>query len=102
LEVVRSRAFTAAIAEQLKSNNGVTFPPLPPTRSTLCAARFQKRQWPVATKQGQFIKQLSMDPAQGGSFGLAVRTTQQTAFFAAVADNTATLSVWPIPLSMND
>lgn len=54
------------------------------------------------TQQGQFIKQLSMDPAQGGSFGLAVNVTQQTAFFAAVDDNTATLSVWPIPLPLND
>src|SRR5260370_9267796 len=33
------------------------------------------------TKQGQFIKQLSMDPAQGGSFGLAVSANPQAAFF---------------------
>ena len=54
------------------------------------------------TQQGQFIKQLSMDPAQGGSFGLAVNVTQNTAFFAAVDDNTATLSVWPIALPLSD
>ena len=48
------------------------------------------------TKQGQFIKQLSMDPAFGGSFGLAVRGTEESAFFAAVDDNTATLTIWNI------
>jgi hypothetical protein len=53
------------------------------------------------TKQGQFIKQLSVDPAQGGSFGLAVQTKQQTAFFAAVDDNTASLTVWTIPLPLD-
>jgi len=51
------------------------------------------------TIQGQFIKQLSVDPAQGGSFGLAVNVNQSTSFFAAVDDNTATLTVWQIPLS---
>jgi hypothetical protein len=50
------------------------------------------------TKQGQFIKQLSVNPAQGGSFGLAVRANEETAFFAAVDDNTATLTVWKISL----
>ncbi len=53
------------------------------------------------TKQGQFIKQLSVDPAQGGSFGLALQTKQQTAFFAAVDDNTASLTVWTIPLPLD-
>lgn len=50
------------------------------------------------TKQGGFIKQLSVDPAQGGSFGLAVRGNEETAFFAAVDDNTATLTIWRIEL----
>jgi hypothetical protein len=54
------------------------------------------------TKQGQFIKQLSVNPAQGGSFGLAVTANEQTAFFAAVDDNTATLTVWKISLSSGD
>jgi hypothetical protein len=48
------------------------------------------------TKQGQFIKQLSVDPAFGGSFGLAVRGTEESAFFAAVDDNTATFTIWNI------
>jgi hypothetical protein len=56
------------------------------------------------TKQGQFITQLSVDPLQGGSFGLAVNLVAVslsggTAFFAAVDDNTATLTVWKIPFS---
>ena len=50
------------------------------------------------TKQGQFVKQLSVDPAQGGSFGLAVNVDEQTSFFAAVNDNTGTLTIWTIPL----
>jgi hypothetical protein len=51
------------------------------------------------TKQGQFIAQLSIDPAQGGSFGLAVNVKAGESFFAAVDDNTATLIRWKIPLS---
>jgi hypothetical protein len=48
------------------------------------------------TVEGQFVKQLSVDPAQGGAFGLAVRTTEDTATFAAVDDNTATLLIWTL------
>jgi hypothetical protein len=53
------------------------------------------------SKQGQFIMQLSVDPAQGGSFGLAVKANQDDAFFAAVDDNTATLTVSTIELPLN-
>jgi hypothetical protein len=48
------------------------------------------------TKDGEFVKQLSMDPAQGGSFGLAVATSDDTARFAAVDDNTANLMIWTL------
>jgi hypothetical protein len=51
------------------------------------------------TKQGQFITQLSVDPLQGGSFGLAVNVNGGESFFAAVDDNTATLTLWRMPLS---
>jgi hypothetical protein len=51
------------------------------------------------TKQGQFIAQLSIDPAQGGSFGLAVNVKTGESFFAAVDDNTATLILWRMPLA---
>jgi hypothetical protein len=52
------------------------------------------------TKTGQFVKQLSVDPAQGGSFGLAVKATfpTGTTHFAPVDDNTATLTVYTLPL----
>ena len=48
------------------------------------------------TVAGQFVKQLSVDPAQGGSFGLAERSNPDTAIFAAVDDNTATLLIWTL------
>ncbi|MGD0843344.1 MAG: hypothetical protein ABSA06_03145 [Geobacteraceae bacterium] len=48
------------------------------------------------TKQGEFVMQLSIDPAQGGSFGLSVATSGETAKFAAVDDNTSTLNVWTL------
>lgn len=52
------------------------------------------------TKSGQFVKQLSVDPAQGGSFGLAVKakSASQTTLFAPVDDNTATLTIYTLPL----
>src|SRR4029077_13095313 len=56
------------------------------------------------TKQGHFTSQLRIDPAEGGSFGLAVNVrteniTPVEEFFAAVDDNTATLIVWRKPFS---
>jgi hypothetical protein len=50
------------------------------------------------TIDGRFVKQLSVDPSQGGAFGPAVRTTEDKAIFAAVDDNTATLLVWTLDL----
>jgi hypothetical protein len=50
------------------------------------------------TKDGSFVKELSVDPAQGGSFGLAVSSTSEQAIFAAVDDNAATLIVWTLNL----
>jgi hypothetical protein len=49
------------------------------------------------TKDGSFVKELSVDPGQGGSFGLAVSTTNNQSIFAAVDDNTATLIIWTLP-----
>lgn len=48
------------------------------------------------TKQGDFVKQLSVDPAQGGSFGMAVRSLDDKAIFAAVDDNTNSLIIWTL------
>jgi hypothetical protein len=49
------------------------------------------------TKEGEFVKEISVDPAQGGSFGLAVSRTHGQAIFAAVDDNTNTLLIWTLP-----
>ena len=46
---------------------------------------------------GHFVKQISMDPAQGGSFGLNVFTTGLLTRFAAVDDNQSTLNIWTLP-----
>jgi hypothetical protein len=51
------------------------------------------------TKQGQFVSQLSIDPAQGGAFGLAINSNGQESVFGAVNDNKATLFVWGLPFS---
>lgn len=47
---------------------------------------------------GEFIAQLSVDPAQGGSFGLDIRVVGDTAYLAAVDDATAMLLTWSIPI----
>jgi hypothetical protein len=44
------------------------------------------------------VKQLSVDPSPGGAFGLAVRTTADTAIFAAVDDNANALLIWTLNL----
>ena len=48
------------------------------------------------TVTGQFVTQLSVDPSQGGSFGLAVSVQNNIATFAAVDDNTASLLIWTL------
>jgi hypothetical protein len=51
------------------------------------------------TKSGEFVKELSVDPAQGGSFGLAtaLESDPEEAIFAAVDDNTASLIIYNLP-----
>jgi sugar lactone lactonase YvrE len=51
------------------------------------------------TLNGQFVTQLSVDPSQGGSFGLAVNVKGNIATFAAVDDNTASLLIWTLAVS---
>jgi hypothetical protein len=46
------------------------------------------------TTAGQFVKQLSVDPNQGGSFGLNVFTTGSTSTFGAVDDNQSAIDIW--------
>jgi hypothetical protein len=50
------------------------------------------------TVGGKFVKEISVDPTQGGSFGLAVQTTGETAKFAAVDDVTSLFLVWTLNL----
>jgi len=46
------------------------------------------------TVEGQFVKEISVDPAQGGSFGIAVHTGPGGSVLGAVDDNTSTLFRW--------
>src|SRR5665213_2405277 len=50
------------------------------------------------TTGGRFVKQLSVEPNQGGAFGLAVLAKGDKAVFAAVDDNTSTLLIWTLDL----
>jgi len=50
------------------------------------------------TVGGKFVKEISVDPSFGGSFGLAVMTHKDTARFAAVDDNVPVLLIWTLPL----
>jgi hypothetical protein len=49
------------------------------------------------TTTGQFVKEISVDPNFGGSFGLNVQTTGQISRFAAVDDNQSDLLIWTLP-----
>ena len=48
------------------------------------------------TRGGVFVANHSVDPNQGGSFGLAFGTVSGKTVFAAVDDNTSSLQVWTI------
>ena len=50
------------------------------------------------TVDGKFVKELSVDPAPGGSFGLGAASDDDVATFAAVDDNANTLMIWSLPL----
>ena len=47
---------------------------------------------------GRFVAQLSLDPAQGSAFGIALQVTDGQLRFAAVNDDTNTLEVWTVAL----
>jgi hypothetical protein len=49
------------------------------------------------TTNGKFIKQLSVDPNLGGSFGLNVAVNGLASVFAYVDDNQNTLTIWNLP-----
>jgi DNA-binding beta-propeller fold protein YncE len=46
------------------------------------------------TPTGHFIGETSIDPSEGGAFGIAVETVGDDVIFAAVDDNTASLDIW--------
>ena len=46
------------------------------------------------TTTGGFVSQFSVDPANGGAFGLGITSINGQLRFAAVDDNTNTISVW--------
>lgn len=49
------------------------------------------------TVNGQFVGQLSVDPAQGGPFGLNIlQVTDDVVRFAAVDDNANTITIWKL------
>jgi sugar lactone lactonase YvrE len=50
------------------------------------------------TPTGKFIGESSVDPAEGGAFGIAVESNGDDVVFAAVDDNTNTLKVWDFEL----
>jgi hypothetical protein len=51
------------------------------------------------TTTGEFVKEISVDIAQGGSFGLQTRVTGlNQAQLAAVDDNQATRIIWTLPI----
>ena len=50
------------------------------------------------TVGGKFVKEISVDPATGGSFGLNVASAHDIATFAAVDDNANVLLIWSLSL----
>jgi hypothetical protein len=54
------------------------------------------------TTRGRFVSQLSVDPNNGGAFGLAFGIIGGTERLAAVDDNGTTLNVWTIPVPTGD
>jgi hypothetical protein len=54
------------------------------------------------TPQGQFVAQLSVDPQEGGAFGLAFsQPRNDSVHFAAVDDNVPNITVWTLPFDDN-
>jgi hypothetical protein len=47
---------------------------------------------------GKFVAQLSLDPAQGSAFGIALQSVNGKLRFAAVNDDSNSLEVWTVSL----
>ena len=48
------------------------------------------------TRDGKFVAEVSVDPAEGGAFGLALRTHGDDFVFAAVDDNVPDIQIWVV------
>ncbi len=46
------------------------------------------------TPTGQFVGETSIDPGEGGAFGLAVEVEGNDIVFAAIDDNANSLDIW--------
>ena len=53
------------------------------------------------TRQGKFVKEMTVDPKLGGAFGLNQTTSNDITQFAAVDDNQNLLLMWTIPNGTN-
>ncbi len=54
------------------------------------------------TVDGQFVKEISVDPAFGGAFGLATRVGRKFPILAAVDDNIASIFIWHLSEGQNE
>jgi hypothetical protein len=54
------------------------------------------------TKEGEFVRQISIDPVLDGDFGIGVATSGGVAHFAAGDDNQNILLIWTFKVSDND
>jgi hypothetical protein len=51
------------------------------------------------TQSGKFIAQFQVDTAAGSAFGIAIQTMGDKLFFAAVDDNTNSVTIWTLPFN---
>jgi hypothetical protein len=72
----------------LVTNGDAVNPPTDPTQASLLDE---------FTGLGQFVAQLSLDPAPGAAFGLALKRTKQGVVLATVNDDTNTLDLRTVP-----
>jgi hypothetical protein len=54
------------------------------------------------TEQGKFVSQFQVDSAAGSAFGVAIQLGDDNIRFAAVDDNTNSVSIWNLPVNDHD
>jgi hypothetical protein len=60
----------------------------------------QPSEYVEFTPAGQYVRELSVDSATGGSFGLGLGVFGDYVRFAAVDDNTNSINIWTLPLNL--